>query len=248
MKLTKALGPIGFALFGVALMFIPSAQAGVIFNTSLVSPGLGSPGFYNGTGNASTNFAVDREGNLELGLSVVTRGVASPINPGSSNVYKVLASPVTNPPRATWNFEFSVDTRAGGGADFLGNFLYTLTITDISSGLTGPSLALTDPVRGIADNSGFGALGKTAGVTVASQWGAQNSENLGFTGFLSGFNSSAHDLYEITLSAATTGGVPVGSVSVFADATIPEPGTMVLIVTALIGLAALARKRSRRTV
>jgi PEP-CTERM motif len=248
MKLTKAFGPISLAFFGVALMFIPSAKAGVIFNTSLVSPGLGSPGFYNGTGNVSTNFAVDTEGNLELGLSVVTRGVAPPINPGASNVYKVLTSPVTIPPRATWNFKFSVDTQAGGGADFLGNFLYTLTITDLSSGLTGPILALSDPVRGIGDNSGFGALGKTAGVTVATQWGAQNSENIGFAGFLTGFNSTGHDLYRITLSARTQTGSPAASVSVFADATTPEPGTMVLIVTALIGIAALARRRSRRTV
>jgi hypothetical protein len=130
----------------------------------------------------------------------------------------------------------------------LGNYIYALTITDLSSGLTGPVLALSDPVRGIGDNAGFGALGKTTGVTVASQWGAQNSENLGFTGFLPGFNSTAHDLYRITLSATTQTGAPAASVTVFANATIPEPGTMVLIVTALIGMAALARKRSRRTI
>jgi hypothetical protein len=209
---------------------------------------LGSPGFYNGTGNASTNFTVDTEGNLELGLSVVTRGIAPPINPGSSNVYRVFASPVTNPPRATWNFEFSVDTRVGGGTAVLNDFLYTLTITDISSGLTGPSLVLSDPVRGIADDVGFGVLGRTAGVTVATQWGAQNSENIGFIGFLTGFDSTAHDLYRITLSATSSTGAPPASVSVFANAIIPEPGTMVLIVTALIGLAALVRKRSRGTV
>jgi hypothetical protein len=250
MKLTKAFGHFSFALFLVALMFMPSAQAGVINNTSLVSPGSGSPGFYNGTGNASTNFAVDTEGNLELGLSVVTRGVGGgPIIPRpGSNVYKVITSAG---PLATWNFEFSADTRAGGGADVLANFLYALTILDVSSGA---SVAPFDPVRLITDNASFGPTGRIGssaptGVNVATQWGAQNSENVGF-GFLLGpaFHARAQDLYEITLSASpASGGPAVASVSVFADATSPEPGTMVLLGTALIGLASLARKRSHST-
>jgi uncharacterized protein (TIGR03382 family) len=93
----------------------------------------------------------------------------------------------------------------------------------------------------IPDNSGYGASGKTAGVNQATEWGAQNSENLGF-GFLSGFNPSNLDEYEITLSAFS-GQTQVGSVSVFAQVTTPEPATFVLAGVALLALGWIGRRR-----
>jgi hypothetical protein len=199
---------------------------------------LAPPGFYNGSGNPNTNFTVDTEGNLELGLSVITRFVG-PIDPGAgSNVYKVTTSAG---PLASWNFEFSVNTRAGGGSAFLAAFLYTLTVQDITAATSGPTF---DPVRLIADDSGFGPSGKTAGVDVNTEWGAQNSENPGFAGFLPGFNANNHDLYKITLTATNQAGAPVGSVSVFADATVvPEPASVLLVGLGIAVLGLATRKR-----
>ena len=218
----------------IAAALCTMAHAGVINNTSLAPPG-----FYNGSGNANSNFEVDTEGNLELGLSIIKRFVG-PINPGNSNVYVVTTSAG---PLATWNFEFSVNTQAGGGTNLLANYIYSMTVSDVTAGTTGPTF---DPVRAIMDNSGFGMSGKTNGVNVNTQWGAQNSENPGFTGFLPGFNANNHDLYKIVLTASLPTGGPVASVTVFADATAPEPASIGLVGLGVIGLAFI-RKQKRRT-
>jgi hypothetical protein len=216
-----------------ALAFAATAKAGTVYDTSLASPG-----YYNGTGNANTNFAVDTEGNLELGLSVIQRYVG-PIDPGAgSNVYTVSTSAG---PLATWNFEFSVNTQAGGGSNVLSDYTYSMSIEDVTADTTGPTF---DPVAAIPDDSGYGSTGKTPGVTTATEWGAQNSENLGFPGFLPGFNATNPDEYEIILAAYNQSVSQVASVTVFADAaTVPEPATFFLFGPAVLGLAFAARRK-----
>jgi hypothetical protein len=232
MLMKRLFGPL--ALAGLVMMLAPNGQADVVtFDTALTSP----PGFYNGTGNANSNFTVDTANNLELGMSIIKRFVG-PIDPGAgSNTYTVSTSVG---PLANWNFEFSVNTQAGGGSDVLGKYLYTLTAQDLTASTTGPTF---DPVRIIGDNSGFGSGGKTAGVDVTTQWGAQNSENLGFAGFLPGFSASNPDLYKFTLDAFI-GTQPVGSVTVFADArTVPEPRFIAAMGIGLVFLVLVISKR-----
>src|SRR3977135_357421 len=95
--LRKYFGPIALMALMAISMLVPSAQGSVVFNTSLAPPG-----FYNGSGNPNTNFTVDTEGNLELGLSVIIR-FGGPIDPGAgSNVYTVTTSAG---PLASGNFE-----------------------------------------------------------------------------------------------------------------------------------------------
>jgi hypothetical protein len=231
MLIKRFLGPL--TITALVMMFAPRGRADVLtYDTSLVSP----PGFYNGTGNANSNFTVDTAGNLELGLSIIQRFVG-PIDPGAgSNTYTVTPSAG---PLANWDFAFSVNTQAGGGTAVLGDDLYSLTVQDITASTTGPTF---DPVRVITDDSGYGPSGETAGVDLSTEWGAQNDENLGFAGFLPGFNSNNPDLYKITLSAFTQGNVLIGAVSVYANAqATPEPRYLSLIGLAMFALVLIAR-------
>jgi hypothetical protein len=231
MLMKRLFGPLAFA--ALVMMVAPSGRADVVtYDTSLVSP----PGFYNGSGNANSNFTVDTAGDLELGLSIIQRFVG-PIDPGAgSNVYTVTPSAG---PLANWDFAFSVNTQAGGGTAVLGDDLYSLTVQDITASLNGPTF---DPVRIITDDSGYGSSGKTAGVNLSTEWGAQNDENLGFAGFLPGFNSNNPDLYKITLSAFTQSDVLIGSVSVYANAqATPEPKYLSLIGLGMFALVLIAR-------
>jgi PEP-CTERM motif len=228
-------------LAGMGLVVGTATAATIILDTTLTSP----PGVYFGNGNANSGFTVSTDGTTELGLSVILRYVG-PIDPGTSNVYTVPTGPPPGHTGSAWGFVFSVNTRYNGGTAVLGDFLYTLNVTDLTTGNVGPIL---DPVRSIGDDTGFGAGGKTAGVTPSTQWGAQNSEAPSFPVFLPGFDPNARDLYEIkiTLTQLSSDGLTtLGSVSVFADAAVPEPGTFGLIGFGLVMVALAAHKRAHR--
>jgi hypothetical protein len=229
MLMKRFFGPL--ALTALVMLFAASGRADVLtYDTSLVSP----PGFYNGTGNANSNFTVDTAGNLELGLSIIQRFVG-PIDPGAgSNTYTVTPSAGL---LANWDFAFSVNTQAGGGTEVLGDYLYSMTVQDI----TASTSSTFNPVL-IPDDSGYGATGKTTKVGLSTEWGAQNDENLGFAGFLPGFNPNNPDLYKITLSAFTPNDVLIGSVSVYANAqATPEPKYLSLIGLGMFALVLIAR-------
>jgi len=214
-----------FAIVSAIVLAGSAHAATILFDTPLVSP----PGLYFGNGNSNSNFTISTDGVTELGLSVLLRYVG-PIDPGAgSDVYRVPTGPPPSPRTgAAWGFVFSVNTRYQGGNALLGDFQYALTVVDLTTNTVGPTI---DPVRGIVDNAGFGAAGKTAGVSLTTEWGAQNSEALSFPSFLPGFSANAPDLYQITLTQLSADGqTTLGSVTVFADATAPEPATWGLLI------------------
>jgi hypothetical protein len=210
---------LGLAL---AVLVAPNSKADN-FNTSLASP----PGVYFGTGNANTNFTTNTSlPNLELGLSVITRYIG-PIDPGNSNVYTVLPGLTTVPGKtgSTWGFDFSVNTQDGGGSATVSDYTYSLTVDDLTSGIS----TTFDP-SAIPDN----ALNRFAGF--------QNSEAISFTG------PGLPDLYEITLQATPVGGGAAADVTVFANATgVPEPSSVVLLFTLAFGVFFLGRRRMAAT-
>jgi hypothetical protein len=186
---------------------------------------LAAPGFYNGTGNANSNFTVATNGNMELGLSATLRFIG-PIDPGAgSNIYTVPTG--TSGGDALWNFGFSVNTdRYGLGAGFLDNYTYLLSIL----ALTHNTWVSGDPLS-IKYNSFY----STGGI----KRGFQNSENISFAGSL--FDPNANDSYQITLSAFQAG-LAVDSVTIEVNA-VPEPSTVGLLAVLLLGLGIAARKR-----
>jgi hypothetical protein len=213
-----------------AIMSAP-AYATVQSNASLATP----PGFVNGTGNTNDSFQIDSIdlGNgqtLELGLRAVMRHVG-PITPegGNTNVYDAPTGNAAG--RALWNFDFSI-TVLGTATS---NPVTLASLTDVMLTITGGGLTNSfNPLNGagqVTDNAIASSLGIDA---------QQNSENLGFSGFLTGFDPNAIDSYVFTLTATGNGQIASDSITVNA---VPEPATLTLLGAGLLGLAAVRRKR-----
>ena len=95
----------------VASSIASIAQAATVTDTSLVAPGV-----YFGNGNAGTNvhWTVNTQDNVELGLVAIQRGVGANITPTGSTYNVPTGADPTNSNRAYWNFDFSINVRAGG--------------------------------------------------------------------------------------------------------------------------------------
>jgi hypothetical protein len=207
---------------------------------------LAAPGFYNGTGNPNSGFTVDTVGNLELGLGAIIRFVG-PITPtpANSNVYDAPVG--TSGGDALWDWEFSVNTQAGGGSNTLASYTsFEISILDVGTGISN----MFNPEI-IPDNSYYGTSGKTVGSPApAGSFGMPHSENNSFTGFLPGFNPNANDTYDYSLLAfqgSTVVATDTMQVVVGTGAAVPEPKVTVLLGFLLAGMGVFGW-RKRRTV
>lgn len=240
---------------GTALAAFGSAtMAGVTYDTTLASPGLGSPGWYNGTGNPQGGFTVDNENSIEVGLRAKLRDSINVIDT-PNNVYVVPpGAEIGVPNRAAWNYEFSIDLK--GALDGNGNQLTLdeisdntrLTITDITPST--PVSATVNPLKYWNDDAGFSSSGKdTYTPGSSSDFGAQNSENPIFGDFPlhSTYNEFAADTYEITLTVIDNSGKLLGSDTI--DVVVaPLPSSLLAGLALLGGLGiVVAAKRLRRT-
>jgi hypothetical protein len=222
-----------------------SAKATVSYNASLAAPGV-----YFGNGNANSNFTVDTENGVELGLSAITRYIGPIVpSPSNSNVYDVPlgATTVAGKTGSAWGFDFSINLQPPGGSSLtLGDITALLTLTDVVNGTTGSF----DPFAGIPDNTAYGPSGKQScgGACAPADWAVQNSEALSFGSINTAFgdplyNMNAMDTYIITLTVSGPGG-QLASDTIVVNA-VPEPTSMALFATGLAGLGMLRRRRRR---
>jgi hypothetical protein len=166
------------------------AWAAPAFAQNLVSPGT-----YYGTGNDNNNWTITTLGNLELGLRAKERGVGSIVPTGINYAALVGSSP--NPNGAWWNYDFSINTQAGGGSQLLSNYLFNLRIDDNNG-----HVANINPVTYWADNS-FWSGTEHFVYSPATDYGTQNSQNLAFgsSPLFPFFDKNANGTYTFTLTA-----------------------------------------------
>ncbi len=223
------------AVFGCALAV--QAQGVTTYDAALASPNGGTtPGWYNGTGNPNGGFTVSTDNNIEIGLRAKHRQDPNVIDvPGNTYIVQPGISTGT---RAWWNYEFSVNTRAGG--------VGTLTLADITAELT-----ITDPSFGApvtvnaltywTDNSGVNAVGKHE-PQVGTDWGFQNSENPQFSDyplFGAGYDVNANRVVQFDLTVKDLSSNVLATDTIFV--VVPEPASVGLLM--LAGGAFVARRR-----
>jgi len=243
MKLLKNLAITG-SLGVIAFAGLASAS------TISYDANLGANGFYNGSGNTGDHFATLDDGNLQLALKIVNRYTGTPAIVPSYDNYDYNDNANIDPTRQ-WGFEFSIDTRNGGGTGTVGDYTYAMSIFDNTTN-TMAAIGVFDPLS-IADNSYYnntgvhgGSSNNNSATTQSGFYGVQNAEWPAYTPFFGNGTYGSwnpNDTYTVTLTAASIApNSTPDTLSVRVNGT-PEPGTILTMLGSLGALGLFVRRR-----
>lgn len=221
-----------------------------------------------GSGNTNGSYTTDRANGVELGLRGKLRFNAANLpentfNSGGDGTYSFDAG---LPPSgfgfapgststAVWNFEWSINTDYDGSSHLtLQDLVYTLEI-DFDPGV-GVNFLSFDLINvpfadhSIGNNSTAQGAGTEAtdaatySALIAANNLAQNSWNMEFfDNAMFPFDGRVNGIYDIRLSAGISRTSPLASTGIQILVGVPEPGTVFLLGTALLGLRASRKNR-----
>ncbi len=270
----KGLAVLTASLLGIAVSGVGHAAAtyGNLDTTGFAGASLLNyqDAVYNGGSGSiqNGNWTIDTTGGFEVALRAKNRSDFSLFD-GPTGTYKVPAgicgappypAACGAPPRAGWNYEFSVNTRAGGNINNPDLTAIGARIRVDTDPTAGQAWSLwIDVTSNWGDNAywdGVDEVGATderrvgAGPALAGEFGVQQSVNPMFPNslFQPGFNPFGEGLYDIQLAVAdcdlngTAGCTARASTSITVQ--VPEPGTLALLGLGLLG-AGFARRRKQ---
>lgn len=216
---------------------------------------------YFGSGNVDGNWWVSTENNIQAALRFKDRATLATINSadGVAETTTGLCNPVcSGGPKAMWNYEFSLNTNANGGAierDLTSVTAQLWVDIDPTAGTNWVVLDLfanwgdneysgdTDFTDGVSKRPGIGPV---TGEAMVQQSANPMFANSGF-GFLPGPGSYSFLLQvfdKTELPTITTGAVLLASVGGQIDV-IPEPGSMALLFAAVLALFLMNRNNGK---
>ncbi len=244
----------------VGSMMSASASAALMFDQDVTNNVIMGTGITNGA------FTTDRANGVEVGLRAKLRHNAAgaaenTFNSNGDGTYSFAAgvAPTQAAPTGVWSFEWSINSSYDGTGGALNSLTYMLSLdTDPSAAV---SFLTFDPINDINPGSGVVAWDHSIGDnTTAESAGAETTsvDTIGYGAaisannlaqnswkphwFIPGFDPTLDGTYDFALTAKNLNGATVASTSiqviVGAGATIPEPGTIAILMTGLLGLAA----------
>ncbi|WP_088331412.1 PEP-CTERM sorting domain-containing protein [Lacimicrobium sp. SS2-24] len=242
-----------------------SAQAALMFDANV------TPDVIFGSGNANGNYTVDQNNGIELGLRGKLRhnAAGAPENTFNSNgdgtySFNAGVAPTQAAPTAEWSFEWSINT------DYDGSSGYVLSDLTFLLGLdSDPSLSANyssfDVINGApcfdhalgnnATGNGGGLATNCGAATAAADYSAnisnfnvaQNSWKPHW--FIAPFDPTVDGTYDFFLAAFNVDGSELARTSIQiivgdgGQTTIPEPAPLILLLSGLIGLAGVRKRK-----